>query len=240
VNEREIDEILRDAVSSTPPVRASRLDQVVRSITTTLRPVRPLPSSGALYGGVILICAAVACGIAAWLGFEGIERLSVSERIWIFSALTILTWLAAREFVNEMIPGSRRILTAGTLVLVSSSLLLAVFALLFNDYRTHRFVAAGLICLVTGSLSAIPAGAGCWWVLRRGFAVDRLAAGLAAGLVGGLTGVAVLELHCDNLEVFHVMVWHTSVIPVTVLAGALLVTKLRCARLPCVSREKGA
>jgi hypothetical protein len=44
-----------------------------------------------------------------------------------------------------------------------------------------------------------------------------------AGTLAGLAGVTVLELHCANLQVPHVMLWHTAVMPVSAAAGALLV-----------------
>ena len=53
---------------------------------------------------------------------------------------------------------------------------LGLFALLFRDYRTDHFVSAGLVCLGTGVLHAVPAGVLGWWLLRRGFAVDSVAA----------------------------------------------------------------
>jgi hypothetical protein len=99
--------------------------------------------------------------------------------------------------------------------------MLAVFVLLFRDYRTTHFLSAGIACLVTGFLHAIPAGLTSWWLLRRGFAVNPIAAGLAGGTLGGLAGVAMLELHCDNFQALHLIVWHTAVVPVSGAAGAL-------------------
>ncbi len=100
--------------------------------------------------------------------------------------------------------------------------LLAVFAVLFHDYRTDHFVSQGIVCLTAGLLHAIPAGLASWLLLRRGFAVNSVAAGLVAGTLAGLAGVTMLELHCANFEALHVMLWHTAVMPVSAAAGALL------------------
>ena len=97
-----------------------------------------------------------------------------------------------------------------------------VFAFLFHDYRTDSFVHQGIACLEVGLLWAAPAAAGAWLLLRRGFAVDHKAAGVAAGTFAGLTGVTVLELHCPNLRMPHIVVWHLAVLPIAALAGRSL------------------
>jgi hypothetical protein len=104
----------------------------------------------------------------------------------------------------------------------SNVVLLAIFAVLFRDYHTEQFVHQGMICLVAGMAHAIPTAFASWLLLRRGFAVNPVAAGLVAGTLGGLAGVTMLELHCPNFQAFHVMLWHTAVILVSAGAGALL------------------
>ena len=70
--------------------------------------------------------------------------------------------------------------------------------------------------------TALPAGATTLLALRRGFAVNAQVAGLVTGALSGLAGVAMLELHCANLQALHILVWHTAVLPVTALGGYLL------------------
>src|SRR5271154_3397568 len=194
------------------------LARVAKSIESTMEPVRPLPPTWMLAGGLFLVCTAVAVGGSARAGFYGIEKLSALERALIFPALGVFIWLAAVTWVNETIPGSRRRVAPWTLLGLGSAGLLAVFATLFHDYHTDHFVSAGILCLVVGLLHAIPAGLLGWFILRRGFAVNAVAAGLAAGTMAGLAGVTMLEFHCANLEALHVMVWHTAVV---VTSGAL-------------------
>jgi hypothetical protein len=189
--------------------------------------VRPLPPTWALASALILICAAVALAGAARAGFYGIEKMNMWERALIFPALAILAWVAATEFVSEMIPGSRRRMTSGALLGIGSLALLGLFAVLFRDYRTDHFVTAGIVCLMTGLLHAVPTGLVSWWLLRRGFAVNSVAAGLAGGTLAGLAGVTMLELHCANFQALHVLLWHTAVVPVSGAVGALLARALR-------------
>lgn len=137
----------------------------------------------------------------------------------IFSVLGILIWMAATTCVSEIIPGSRRRVAPGALLGAGSLALLAVFAVLFHDYRTGHFVSQGVVCLTAGLLHAIPAALASWLLLRRGFAVNSVAAGLVMGTLAGLAGVTMLELHCANLQAPHVMLWHTAVMPVSAAAG---------------------
>jgi hypothetical protein len=222
VRDREIDEILKEAAQAPHDVETALLDRIAGSIGSSLRPVRPLPPAWLLVGGLVLICAAVALAGAARLGLYGIQRLSVLERALIFPALGILLWLAATAFVGEMIPGSRRRVAPGFLLVAGSLALLAVFAVLFHDYRTDRFVSQGLACLSAGLLHAIPAAFASWLLLRRGFAVNSVAAAMAAGTLAGLAGVTMLELHCPNFQALHVMLWHTAVMPLSATVGGIL------------------
>jgi hypothetical protein len=222
MTDREIDMVLDLAAQTPDDVAPGLLDRVARSIGPPLVPVRPLPAAWVLEGGLALICAAVALGGAARLGLFGIQRLSGLERATIFPALAVLIWLAATVCAGETTPGSRRRVSPWILLGAGSLALVAIFAALFHDYRTERFVPQGVACLTAGLLHAIPAGLAAWLVLRRGFAVNAVAAGLAAGMLAGLAGMTMLELHCPNFEALHVMVWHTAVIPLSALAGALL------------------
>ena len=52
--------------------------------------------------------------------------------------------------------------------------------------------------------------------------MNRTAAGLAAGTLAGLAGLTMLEFHCANFNAMHVMVWHTAVVPVSGLVGAIV------------------
>jgi len=220
LNDGEIDELLNRA-KVPPGPGAETLGRIAESIAASMRPVLPLPPQWMLAGGVALTCALVAVAGAAAMGFAGIAKMSALERAAVFSALGILVLAAASELVSAIIPGSRRRFSSSALLMVTGLCLAAVLALCFRDYRTTHFIHAGLVCLGIGVLHAIPAGLLSWLVLRRGFAVDAVSAGLAAGTLAGLAGVGMLELHCPNFEAAHVLVWHLSVLLVSAVLGAL-------------------
>lgn len=227
MKEREIDEVLAQAAKDAPAVSRAVLESIAGSIKPLLRPVRPMPPAWLLTVGLILVAAAVALAGAAHAGLYGIERLTVFERILIFPALVLLLWAAAAEFAASMVPGSKRRVHPGVLLVLSCLVLVGVFAIVFRDYHTTHFVSAGIACLVGGLAHAVPVALLSWLLLRRGFAVNPVAAGAVAGTLAGLAGVTMLELHCPNFQVLHVLVWHIAVVPVAGAAGALLAWALQ-------------
>jgi hypothetical protein len=189
-----------------------------------------MPASWVLIGALIAICVGVATVGAVLLGPHGIQRMNGAEIGLIFPTLGILIWLAAAVSVSEMIPDSQRRMPAWVLPAAGSVVLVAVFAVLFRDYRTEHFVAQCVTCLTAGLLHAIPTALASWWILHRGFAVNSRAAALAQGSVAGRAGVSMLELHCVNFEAPHVMLWHTAVLPLSGGIWALLVWGVRSLR----------
>jgi hypothetical protein len=222
VKDKEIDEILRQAPKGFEVVDASILERIGKSIESTMKPVRPWPPTWMLAGGLASLCVAVAVGGAARAGFHGVEKLSALQIGVIFPALLIFILLAALSWVSEMIPGSRRVVSPKVLLAAGGAVMLAVFGAVFHDYHAEHFVASGAVCLMAGLLHAIPTGLIGWLLVRRGFAVNAVAAGFAAGTLAGLAGLGMLELHCVNLEAPHVMVWHTAVVVVSGMLGAAM------------------
>ncbi len=222
MSDREIDEILRQSAQALPPVDPAQLDRIVKSIGSSIRPVRSIRPAWVLACGLFLTCASVAIAGAMRSGLYGIHNLSVLERALIFPALAVFIWVAAAACVSEIVPGSRRRVSPWTLLIGGCLALLAVFATLFRDYQTDHFLSQGVICLAAGLLHAIPVALVSWLMLRRGYAVNPMTAGLALGTLGALGGVTMLELHCANLQAWHIMIWHTAVIPIAAATGAWL------------------
>ena len=227
MKDEEIDDFLEKAARAPDDLMPETLQRIADSIRPLLRPVRPLPSTWVMTCGLVLACAAVSLAGAVRAGFFGFEEMNILDRSLIFPGLVILAYLTGNAFVHEMIPASLRRVSPGALLGFVSVMLLGVFALLFRDYRTDHFVSVGIVCLLTGLLHAIPAALLSWLLLRRGFAVKPVSAGLVAGTLGGLAGVGVLELHCPNFQAAHILVWHTAVVPLSGAVGALVAWAIR-------------
>lgn len=216
----DVDERLDQAARAPHPLPLGLLERIVDSVGPAVPPVRPLASTPILSAGLFLIVAAVALLGAARVGFQGVEALSFVQRLVIFGTLALLAALVAARTVREWIPGSVTPVAGFTLLAAVSGALLAVFALLFHAYSMTQFVTAGLNCLLAGLLHAAVAAPFLWWLLRRGYAVNAVSAGLVAGALAGLAGVSLLELHCTKLEAPHVLLWHTLVVPFSAVIGA--------------------
>ena len=222
----ELDDILKKAAQAQPAPDPALLDKIAASIQPNMRPVRPLPSARVLAGALGLIFAATALIVAALLGLHGIHAMNGIQTV-ILAGVAALAGRAAMAWTAEMIPGSRRQESPAALLAFSCALLAVLFALLFRNELSEHFVSQGIACLKAGVLTAVPVGLAGWWLLRRGFAVNPSGAALAAGTLAGLAGVTMLELHCPNFQTWHVLVWHTAVVPVS---AALAVLAVRLAR----------
>jgi len=217
----KLDQILARAAGA-EPVAPELVERISGAVLPGLRPVRPMPSAEAMVAALLLLSVAVGAGAAAILGMQGLAILSGAQALLIFAAIGLSGGLAASQSAAEMVPGSKAMANPIALMLGASLALMGIFAILFGGYAMDAFVPQGVPCLTAGLSVALPAGGGAWLILRRGFAVDRAAAGSALGTLAGLTGVTMLELHCPNLRAIHVMAWHVAVVPLGAAGGALL------------------
>jgi hypothetical protein len=199
---------------------------LVARIRTTLMeaaaPVRPLPSNAALMALCVAVFIALALLLTLPVGFPGFARLDTVSRLIEYPAVLLLAFMLAGSLVDQMIPGTRRVIGPAAGVLVAVLLLSVTAALLFPGPMPKNFVDEGIPCLRLGALCAIPAGGLTWTMMRRGFAADPLSAAIAAGGLSGLLGVGVLALHCPILNAAHIIAWHVGSIVVAALFGALL------------------
>ena len=221
MRDESIDDALARAAGASPGVDPALLDRIAGSIGGGLKPVRPLPPSWVLIALLAAVCAGIATAGATILGLHGIGKMGSAEIGVVFPALGLLIWFGASVSTAEMIPGSPHRAAPWLLTLAGSLVLVLIFGLLFHDYRTDDFVHQGMKCLITGLLHAAPTALAGWFVLHRGVAVNPIAAGFALGTLAGFAGVTMLELHCPNFEAPHVMLWHTAVLPLAGVAGAL-------------------
>jgi hypothetical protein len=227
VRDPQVDDVLKNAAHAPQHLDPRVLEPIRDSIRPSLRSVRPLPQAWLMATGLVLICATVSLAGAARAGLFGFAKMDLLERSLVYPALAILACIAAVSFVHQMIPASRVRISPGALVALTSLALLALFGDLFRDHHIDHFFSAGIACLLIGLLHAVPTGLLSWLLLRRGFAVKPVSAGLVAGMLAGLAGVGMLELHCPNFQAAHVLVWHTAVIPVSAALGALTGWALR-------------
>lgn len=218
--DRALEEMLA-APSSDRQVRPELAQAIAERMGRDLSPVRPLRPTGFYVAGFALIFLAP---IAAGLGMlraSGIARMSPAMIAIAFGGLAICGGLLALSLAAEMSPGSRRLappvaLTGGILFALA-----AMFWALFPYQPETSFWLNGAKCLLLGIAFAVPAVAVAWGLLRRGAVLSPAVSGAAAGLLGGLAGMAVLEIHCPDLNVAHILMAHWGMALACTAAGWL-------------------
>jgi hypothetical protein len=235
VNDPEIDDVLRKAAQSSATPDPALLDRITGAIRPSMGPVRPMPSAVMLSIGLSSICIAIGLASGFLIGTGGSRVMTSTQRL-IFPALTGFITAAAVAWAASMIPGSKRREAPWNLLCSATFTLLVLFPTLFHDHHSDHFVSSGLVCLALGLFYAVPVGLAGWWLTRRGFAVNPRDAALAAGTLAGLGGLGVLELHCPNFQLAHLLVWHTAVIP---LSAALAVGLTKLVQIGRANRNSG-
>ena len=203
-----------------PALRADRLRQIKSAVIADLKPVRPMASDavyvGALAGIFIVVCI-VSCYLIA--GREGWEALSNLQRPVVFIPLLAIASLLAFSLVRQMRPAAKYTRTTALVGAGVFLLLLASVALIFQPMQETAFAHDSLVCFRAGVMFAIPTAILFGIVLWRGAALSPALTGATAGGLAGLAGLAILEIHCPNMNVYHIVVAHLSVVVACALAG---------------------
>jgi hypothetical protein len=145
-----------------------------------------------------------------------------------FGALAVCGALLAFSLAADMSPGSHRpapsvVLTGGILLSLA-----AIFCVLLPYHTETSFWVPSGKCLQLGVAFAVPTALLAWALLGRGAALSPAINGAAAGLLGGLAGLAVLEIHCPDHNLPHVLVahWGTALVCTAVgLAVGVLIER---------------
>jgi hypothetical protein len=205
-----------------PPLSADRLTRIEALVAADLKPVRPLAPAGVYLAAFAAIV--IAGCLASWLYFSGQsgwEALSNLQKLLVFVPLCAIAALLIFSGVRQMTPAARYTRTTALCGGGVFLLLLGLMALILQPVHESAFVRAGLICLRNGMTFAIPVAFLFALVLLRGALLSPALAGATAGGLAGLVGMAVLEIHCPNLNLYHILVWHVSVVLICVIAGAV-------------------
>ncbi len=205
-------------------MNTNQIDRLQKMIVGDLRPVRPLLPSWVFLSAFALFFVALSCAGAVYLGPYGWFMLMPGQRIAVFATLAASAALLAFSLVRQMVPGQKSLLRPGVLPLGLIVLLCLVVAGIFQVQADPHFLQSGETCLKLGIPYAIPAAFVFWLLLRRGAILSPRVVGATAGMLAGLVSTTVLELHCPNFDVRHILVWHVGFALLGLLAGLLVAT----------------
>lgn len=195
------------------------MSRLASDLAADLVPTRPLASKGfylSVFAGTF--ASIIAFGVYRE-GTFALSAMSPVQTVTILCSLAVCAFLLGWSLVNQMAPGSRHWFRPQFLpaaVIVALSLLMAIF---FRFGQHTLFWRQGWACLRTGFPFVLLAVVPFWLILRRGAILSPRAACAATGLLAGLAGTTVLEIHCPNLELSHILVWHLGVSLLATLGG---------------------
>ena len=201
------------------PLPADRLKQIENAVIAKLQPVRALAPDGVYLAGFLAVFIAVWVVGCYFTGQRGWHALSEVQRAAVFVPLAAIIALLAVSLVHQMRPAAKHVRSSA---LASASLfifLVLLMTVIFHPAQESDFIRRGLVCFRIGVTSAIPAAFFFALLLSRGAALSPALTGATAGGLAGLVGLAVLEINCPNLNVYHIVVWHISVSLVCAIAG---------------------
>jgi hypothetical protein len=217
-------ELVRSLNSSVPvdPPSPATLRQIAAGLATNLRPVRPVAPARYFLGAFVgIFVSIVALGVYR-MGAFAIAVMTPLQTGTILSALAISAGLLAYSLVHQMVPGSRHRIPPGLLpVAITISLTIAI-AVLFPFQHERNFWGKAWGCIRAGTPIGVLAAVPSWLMLRRGAILSPTMSGAATGLFAGLVGTSVLEIHCPNLDAWHILVSHLGVAMLCALAGLLI------------------
>ena len=217
-------ELVRALTAPNPPDEPSRCDlsQIERRLSSNLRAVRPVLSTRHLFVafGAILV-SAVFLDIHR-LGAFALAAMSPLQASVILGSLMISACLMINSLVHQMMPGSRHRVSPEALPIAISISLTVAIAVLFQFQHGRDFWADARACLMTGTPIAFVTALPFWFVLRRGAILSPIVTGAATGLLSGLVGMSTLEVHCPNLNAWHILISHLGVAVLCSIAGLAL------------------
>ncbi len=207
MTDRDLDRLweARAAGETVPPERAAA---IAKRLTADLKPVRPLPGAGYFAGAFALVAIAIAVAGGMGLGDYALLRMTGVMFAATFTALALSVALAASALSAQMAPASRQLARPWVVECAILFGLAVVFAALFTYREEPAFWMRAWRCLRTGLAGGAASSALLWLILRRGAMLDPRAGGALAGLLGGLTGTALLEIHCPDFNLAHILAGH--------------------------------
>jgi hypothetical protein len=198
------------------------IERLAAKFAAGAAPVKPLPSNIVLWAICLTTFVVLSFVIAVAVKLFAIQVLSGARMILYYGLVFLLAALFSRALVEQMIPGSVRLIRSSLLGILGISALILLIIVMFRNLGAAHFVAHGVPCLRLGVISALLSGWVGWKLLARGYLVSPRETITLYGLFAGLVGIAVLALHCPILNSLHILVWHLGAMLIAGLVGFII------------------
>jgi hypothetical protein len=187
------------------------LREIERGLVADLRPVRPIAPKRYIFVSLMAIFIVIAVLGLSRIGAFAIAAMTPLQTGAIFGALATGAGMLAYSLVNQMVPGSRHRVPPSMVPFAVMILLMVSVAVLFRFQQERNFWFGAWVCIRGGTPVAAFAALPLWLVLRRGAILSPIMTGAATGLLAGLAGTTALEIHCPNLDTWHILISHLGV-----------------------------
>ena len=196
--------------------------QIQEWMAKSFAPVTPLPAPRVLAARFLLVFLLFAASAAGMMGPAGFRYMRPVQWIGICSVLAFGAALISASLAWQMSPGSLRPVSARAAIVTLAAGFLTGIAILFPWNAPEAFLARGWPCLGGGLMMAVPAAGLFWTLVRRGYLMPTAQLGATLGAISGLVGASVLQFTCTRQDAGHLLVWHGSVLIVSIAAGILV------------------
>jgi Negative regulator of sigma F len=200
-------------------------------LTSSLTPVKPLPSQSRLvlaFVGAFALCAA---GLIAVLDKAGFHLMTPVQMGWMASILAGGGIMFSIALAWQMVPGSRRGFPFSLVLALAGVGVISGIALLFPWQTSHAFISEGWPCAALEVMITIPATVIFWLLARRGALFASAGLGAALTALAVFLALAPLQFQCMFQQAPHLLVWHAGSAAVLIGLSALFGEVLRHRRM---------
>ena len=208
-------------VSDLPGPADKELAQVKDALRKNLHPVRSMLPPAAFLAAFVSVFAALLFASTFYYSGYGWDMLLSFQKAAVFSTIIAAAALLSFSLVRQIVPGSG-VSAPGRWVAGIIVMLCLTCAAVFQGRLEVNFLRNGEACLAAGIPFALPAAFLFWLLLSRGASLSPLATGATAGSLAGLVSTGVLEIHCPNMNLWHILTWHVGISAGGGIAGLLL------------------
>lgn len=198
---------------------AETMRRIEQRLRTNLNSVRPLPASRYFVAWFVSLFVAAASVLTYFWGASAIPLMCSTQIAAILAVFAISAGFLANSLAHQMLPASKHSISPSRLPAVIILAIAFSIAVFFPFEDEHHFWAHAWTCFRAGTLAGLSAAVPFWLVLRRSAILSPALTGATTGLFAGLVGTAALDLHCPNLDAWHILTGHLGAAVMCCLVG---------------------
>lgn len=191
-------------------------------LTSSLIPVKPLPSQSTLLFEFLLVFVVCTVGLVAIMDKAGFHLMTAAQMASMAAILGGAGVLFSLIVAWQMAPGSRQLFPLSLALALSGFGVFGGIALLFPWRISHAFVSEGRSCAVMELMIAVPVAVVFWLLARRGALFGGAGVGASLGGLAVVLALLVLQFRCMFQQAPHLLVWHGATAAILIGLAALM------------------